>query len=208
VADSAGTSERPIRLRDSDCLLVADMQRDFVAGSLAVRDATAIIPVLNRYLHEFARRVLPVIATRDWHPAGHCSFRTQGGPWPPHCIAGTPGAAFVEGLAIGPDAIVISKAVDADREAYSAFDGTGLAPRLHGLRVHRLFIGGLATDYCIRATVRDALRLRYPVFLLADAIRAVDVKPGDGERALAEMLAEGAVPIRIADLEAREAMHG
>ncbi len=208
MAASAQTVSRPVRLQASDALVVVDVQRDFVGGSLAVPDAVAIIPVLNAYLREFARRNLPVVATRDWHPVAHCSFRDRGGPWPPHCIAGTPGAAFADGLALGPDAVVFSKATTPERDAYSGFDGTELDRRLHGLRVRRLFVGGLATDYCVAQTVRDALRLGFVVFLLVDAIRAVNAKPGDGERAEAEMRAAGAVPVRLADLSTAETLHG
>lgn len=206
VASTA--SARPTVLGATDALLLVDVQRDFVTGSLAVPGAPAIIPVLNAYVREFAQRHLPIVATRDWHPAGHCSFRDQGGPWPPHCIAGTPGAGFAEGLALGPEALVISKATTPERDAYSGFGGTQLDLRLRALRAHRLFVGGLATDYCVLETVRDARRLGYEVCLLADAIRAVDAHPGDGEKALAEMRAGGAVEIRFADLAAHEALHG
>jgi nicotinamidase/pyrazinamidase len=208
MAASAQSASRPVRLQASDALVVVDVQQDFVGGSLAVPDAVAVIPVLNRYLREFARRNLPIVATRDWHPVGHCSFRDCGGPWPPHCIAGTPGAAFADGLALGPDALVFSKATTPERDAYSGFDGTELDRRLHGLRVRRLFVGGLATDYCVAQTVRDALRLGFVVFLLVDAIRAVNAKPGDGDRAEAEMRAAGAVPVRLADLSTAETLHG
>jgi nicotinamidase/pyrazinamidase len=199
---------RPIALEASDVLVLVDVQRDFVSGTLAVPDAPAAVPVLARYVREFARRGLPIVATRDWHPSGHCSFRDRGGPWPPHCIAGTPGAGFDERLSLGPDAIVISKAVSEERDAYSGFEGTELDLRLRKLGARRLFVGGLATDYCVRATVHDALEHGYEVFLLLDGIRAVNVKPGDGERAIAAMQAEGAVPIRYADLVGAMAEHG
>lgn len=208
MAASAPSAARPIRLQASDALVLVDVQYDFVSGALAVPDATSALPVLNRYLREFTRRGLAVFATRDWHPTAHCSFRDRGGPWPPHCIAGTPGAAFAVGLALGPDARVVSKATTIDRDAYSGFEDTDLDLDLRRLGVHRLFVGGLATDYCVRQTVLDARRLGYEVFLLEDAIRAVNVTPGDGERALAEMRAAGAVPIRIAELAPVEAAHG
>ncbi len=187
-----------------DALLLVDVQRDFVSGSLAVRDAASILPILNRYIAEFARRGLPIVATRDWHPSGHCSFRAQGGPWPPHCIAGTPGAAFAAGLALGPRAIVISKAFAPERDAYSGFEGTPLDLRLRALKVRRLFVGGLATDYCVLHTVRDALRHGYAVFLLVDAIRAVNAQPMDGANALAAMRSAGASPLRFPELAGDE----
>jgi len=208
MAVSAPSGARPIRLQASDALVLVDVQHDFVSGALAVPDATSALPVLNRYLREFTRRGLPVFATRDWHPTAHCSFRDRGGPWPPHCIVGTPGAAFAVGLALGPDARVVSKATTIDRDAYSGFEDTDLDLDLRRLAVHRLFVGGLATDYCVRQTVLDARRLGYEVLLLEDAIRAVNVKPGDGERAMDEMRAAGAVPIRIDDLAPVEAPHG
>jgi len=156
--------------------------------------------VMNRYLAAFAARALPVVATRDWHPADHCSFKTQGGIWPPHCVAATRGAEFAPGLVLPPDAVVVSKAVTTEADAYSGFGGTDLALRLRAMRVRRLYIGGLATDYCVLNTVRDALAEGFEVLLLADAIRAVDVHPGDGTRALDEMLRLGARSLRYEEL--------
>jgi nicotinamidase/pyrazinamidase len=186
-----------IPLQTGDALVVVDMQNDFVTGTLAVPGGGAIVPVLNRYLAAFRGRSLPVVATRDWHPAGHCSFRERGGPWPPHCVAGTAGAQFVAGLALPPDAIVVSKATEPDQEAYSTFAGTDLDRQLRARGVTRIFIGGLATDYCVRHTVRDARRLGYAVCVLGDAIRAVDVRPGDGASAKDEMRSAGAIEIAV-----------
>jgi nicotinamidase/pyrazinamidase len=176
-----------------DVLLVTDIQNDFLpGGSLAVAGGDEVIPVLNQYIGEFVAHGLPVYATRDWHPERHCSFRAQGGPWPIHCVAGTHGADFAAKLALPPDTTVISKATSPDREAYSSFEGTSLDSRLREAGIRRLFIGGIATDYCVLNTVRDARRLGYEVMLLTDAIRAVDVQPGDGQRAEAEMARLGA----------------
>lgn len=176
-----------------DALLLVDVQNDFLpGGSLAVPCGDEVLPVLNRYIGGFMAQGLPVYATRDWHPARHCSFRAQGGPWPPHCIADTHGAAFAAGLRLPPDAAVISKATTEDQDAYSGFQGTDLDRRLRAANIRRLFVGGLATDYCVLNSVRDALRLVYTVMLLTDAIRAVDVQPGDGQRAEAEMVRLGA----------------
>jgi len=177
-------------------LIVVDVQNDFLpGGALAVPGAEAVVPVLNQYIGHFARKGLPVFATRDWHPENHCSFREHGGPWPPHCVATTRGAEFAPDLSLPDSVIVISKGTDPERDAYSGFQGTDLDDRLKSLNIHRLFIGGLATDYCVLSTVRDALDKGYEVLLLKDAIRAVDVKPGDGERAIDEMLRLGAFPI-------------
>ncbi|MEW5781089.1 MAG: isochorismatase family protein [Pseudomonadota bacterium] len=186
---------KPLTLTAQDALLIVDVQNDFLpGGALAVPAGDAVIAPLNRWIERFRAAGLPIIASRDWHPVDHCSFAPQGGPWPPHCIAGSAGAAFAAALALPDDAWVISKATTKDAEAYSAFAGTDLDTRLQGRGIRRLFVGGLATDYCVKNTVLDALRLGYAVRLLTDAIRAVDVRPGDGERALAEMAAAGAEP--------------
>jgi nicotinamidase/pyrazinamidase len=182
-----------LRLRAGDALLVVDVQRDFLpGGALAVPDGDRIVPVLQRHLERFERAGRPILFTRDWHPADHMSFRAQGGPWPPHCVAGTPGAGFAPGLDLPAAAQLVSKGTRPDAEAYSGFEGTGLAARLRQQGVQRLFVGGLATDYCVRATVLDALREGFEVLLLGDAVRAVDVRPGDGECALRDMLQAGA----------------
>jgi nicotinamidase/pyrazinamidase len=184
-----------------DALIVVDVQNDFLpGGSLAVPDGDAVVPVLNRYLAEFSARELPVYATRDWHPVNHCSFKAQGGPWPPHCVAESPGAQFAAGLKFPSGTSVISKATRPDKDAYSGFEGTDLDARLRVRKIKRLFIGGLATDYCVLNTVRDALRLGHEVYLLTDAIRAVNVKPDDGRKAEAEMQHLGTKPITLADL--------
>jgi nicotinamidase/pyrazinamidase len=183
---------RPLQPGSGDALIVVDVQNDFLPqGALAVSEGDAILPVLNRYLDEFERRGLPIFATRDWHPADHCSFHERGGPWPPHCIAGTRGAGFAPDLALPASARIISKATRSDADAYSAFDGTNLAAELRRLQCHRVFIGGLATDYCVRASALDALAYGFEAVVLADAIRAVDVRPGDGRQALLEMARRG-----------------
>ncbi len=184
-----------------DALLIVDVQRDFLpGGKLAVPEGDAVVPVLNRYLELADEKALPVIASRDWHPPKHCSFRDQGGSWPEHCVRDTPGAAFAQDLALPAGVEVVSKATREDAEQYSDFDGTGLADRLRAGGIKRLLIGGLATDYCILHTVRDALKAGFAVLLLRDAIRAVNVKPGDGARAEDEMRRAGAVPVTYDEL--------
>ena len=173
----------------NDALLIVDVQNDFLpGGSLAVPKSDEIVPVLNRYLNIFS--ALPVFATRDWHPLQHCSFRAQGGPWPPHCVAGTSGAAFAATLQLPLSAVIVSKATALEQDAYSGFQGTDLDSLLRAGGINRLFSGGLATDYCVLNTVRDALKLGYRVLLLGDAIRAV--MPDDGQRAEMEMISLGA----------------
>ncbi len=195
------TKLNPMKLQPGDALLVTDVQRDFLPGGrLAVPSGDAVIPVLNRYLALWRNRGLPVFAVRDWHPPGHCSFQEQGGPWPLHCVAGTPGAEFAPDLDLPPDAPVTSKGSVLDREAYSGFQETSLHERMRSAGVKRVFVGGLATDYCVLATVRDAVALGYAVGVLTDATKAVDVHPGDGQRALDEMVRLGAEPIRYEQL--------
>jgi len=195
------SSASSIRLQTGDALIAVDVQNDFLSGgSLAVPEGDAVVPAINRYLAAFGARALPVFATRDWHPPNHCSFKKQGGIWPPHCVAATRGAEFASSLALPPTAVIISKAATVEADAYSGFGGTDLAARLRACRVTRLFIGGLATDYCVLNTVRDALSEGFEVLLLVDAIRAVEVKPGDGARAQGEMQQRGARTMLYEDL--------
>lgn len=185
-------------LRRGDALVMADLQNDFLpGGALGVRGGHEVVPIANEYLRRFTREGLPVFVTRDWHPADHCSFRERGGIWPIHCVAGTPGAAFAQELVVPAGATVISKATDPAREAYSAFAGTDLDERLRRAGTRRLYVGGLATDYCVLNTVKDALARGYSAIVLLDAIRAVDAQPGDGDAAIAEMLRRGAVAAHL-----------
>ena len=197
-------TDRPPQLPDAhSALLIVDVQNDFLpGGSLAVPDGDAVIGPLNHAIAAFRARGRPVIATRDWHPPDHCSFTDQGGPWPPHCVQHSAGARFAAALALPDDALVVSKAERPDQDAYSGFQGTDLAGRLRALGVTKLVVGGLATDYCVLNTVRDALEAGFEVYVLEDAIRAVDVEPGDGARAVETMRAAGARFIRSDELAA------
>lgn len=187
---------QPISPRPGDALIVVDVQNDFLpGGSLAVPDGDGVVAPLNTLIETFEARGLPIFATRDWHPQNHCSFHARGGPWPPHCIAETPGAQFAAGLRLPASAIIVSKATTPDKDAYSGFGDTELDVLLRKADVQRLFIGGLATDYCVLNTVRDALSLGYEVMLVNDAVRAVNVEPGDGERAIDQMRELGAIPV-------------
>jgi nicotinamidase/pyrazinamidase len=179
-----------------DALILVDVQNDFLpGGSLAVGHGDEVIPALNRYIALFLARGLPIFATRDWHPEDHCSFKPRGGPWPPHCVAGSHGAEFGPGLALSPDTPVISKGTDPGKDAYSAFEGTDLGPRLKRLGVSRVFVGGLATDYCVLSTVRDALAAGLRAVLLRDACRAVNIHARDGAQAEQEMERLGATRV-------------
>lgn len=187
-----------IKLQKSDALVIVDVQNDFLpGGALAVPRGDEVVPVINGYITLFQGRGLPVIATRDWHPPGHCSFAEQGGPWLSHCVVGTPGARFAPSLALPCDVIIVSKDTEKQQNTYSGFEGADLAGRLQSLGSQRLFIGGLATDYCVLNTVRDALEEGFAVCLLVDAIRAVNVKPDDGRRAEEEMRRLGALPVTL-----------
>jgi nicotinamidase/pyrazinamidase len=175
-----------------DALVIVDVQRDFLpGGALAVPDGERVVPVLNRYVEAFTARGLPVIATRDWHPPDHRSFVQQEGLWPPHCVQGTPGAEFSSELALPADTIVVSKGTLPEVAGYSAFDGTDFEQILCELKINRLWIGGLATEFCVLQTAQDALEHRFAVVLLVDAIGALD--PAAGSRAIA----------RLAEREAR-----
>ena len=195
--------ESPIQPQPSDALILIDVQNDFLpGGNLGVSHGDEVVPVLNRYAEMFHAWKLPVFATRDWHPPNHCSFKAQGGPWPPHCVADSPGAAFATALHLPPETIVISKAERVEQDAYSGFEGTDLDARLKRAGVQRVFVGGLATDYCVLNTVRDARKLGYAVFVLTDGSRAVNVQPDDGHRAEEEMRRLGAKSIALQQLAA------
>ena len=190
------------QLHTSDALLLVDVQNDFLeSGSLAVPDADAILPLLNKYLALFSDKSLQIIASRDWHPAGHCSFVENGGQWPSHCVADTAGAAFSQFISLPASCHIVSKATTADREAYSDFDGTALTSYLKEQGIKRLFVGGLATDYCVLQTVLDAIDHGFMVVILVDAMRAVDVQSGDGARAIAKMIENGAQTAKFTDIE-------
>jgi nicotinamidase/pyrazinamidase len=182
-----------------DALLIVDVQTDFLpGGALPVPDGEQVVAVLNRYIQRFAAASRPVFATRDWHPSNHCSFDNQGGPWPSHCVADSPGAGFAVDLQLPDQTHIISKARSAADEAYSGFQGTQLAAELREAAVNRIFIGGLATDYCVLETALAALEEGFETVILEDAIRAVNLRPDDGDQALEVMLQRGA---RTATLE-------
>jgi len=190
-----------IHLDKDDALLVIDMQVDFLpGGALGVAAGHEVVAPINHLIALYREQGLPIVASRDWHPGDHCSFAEQGGPWPPHCVAGTPGAEFTAELALPDDAIVVSKADTAAADAYSAFNDTGLAARLRGLDVARVTVCGLATDYCVLNTVTDALEEGFETIIVPEAMRAVDAAPGDGRKALDRMVARGAVPVRLGEV--------
>ncbi len=174
-----------------DGLIIVDLQMDFCpGGALAVAEGDAVVSPVNALL-DIPRWMK--VATRDWHPADHASFQEQGGIWPVHCVAETPGAAFHPQIRAEKVEMVVSKATTRDAEAYSGFDGTSLANDLRAKGIGRLFVCGLATDYCVKATALDARREGFDVVVVEDAVRAVNVDPEDGENAIEEMRAAGCV---------------
>ncbi len=193
MAPSSDASPIDLEPRSGDALVVVDVQNDFLpGGALGVPHGDEILEPLNGYVALFRERGLPIVATRDWHPPDHCSFAAQGGPWPVHCVAGSEGAELASALVLPEATIEIRKASTVDKDAYSGFDGTDLAARLRALGVRRVFVAGLATDYCVLHTVLDALGERLETVVLEDAVRAVDVEAQDGVRAIARMRDEGA----------------
>jgi nicotinamidase/pyrazinamidase len=183
---------RAIALDEHDALIVVDPQNDFCpGGSLAVPEGDTIFPAVNRAMPRFRH----VLATQDWHPPEHRYFQEYGGPWPYHCLQGTRGAEFHPGLDARGIQEVVQKGIDPNLDGYSGFAGTDLAQRLHARAVRRVFIAGLATDYCVKATAIEAISNGFETYVLTDAIRPVEVQPGDGERALQAMVDAGVKPI-------------
>ena len=191
---------KTIKIANSDALLITDIQNDFLpGGALPVERGDEVIPVLNEYSRRFEEAGAPVFASKDWHPQNHMSFKKQGGPWPMHCVQDTKGAKFSSLLKLPKDAVVVFKATDPMRESYSVFDGTTFATELKERNVKRLFIGGLATDYCVLNTTLDARKLGYDVVVLMDAVRGIDVEPGDVDAAVERMLKAGAEQASASD---------
>ncbi len=187
-------------------LLIVDLQNDFCpGGALPVGEGDTILPVVNRLAARAAALGLPVYASRDWHPADSLHFAVHGGPWPAHCVAGTAGARLHPDLALPSGAMIVTKGAAREEHGYSAFEGrvAGRGPLLDDLRargVDHLVVCGLATDYCIRASVLDARRQGFGVTVVEDGVRAVDLAPGDGARALAAMHEAGATVTPAADV--------
>jgi len=190
-----------MNIAENDSLLVVDVQNDFCpGGALSVSEGHRVVAFLNAVMPRFGH----VFFTRDWHPSDHCSFSStpefHDGSWPAHCVADTPGAQFHGDLHVPVDAVVVSKGCDPELEAYSGFEGTDLERRLHDKRVTRLFVGGLATDYCVRVTVLDALLKGFEVVVLENACRGVNMPMGSATEAVEEMRQAGALVISTKEL--------
>jgi nicotinamidase/pyrazinamidase len=181
-----------------DGLLLVDPQNDFCpGGSLAVADGDAVMPVLNAWATAAQDAGVPIFVSRDWHPARTTHFKDFGGVWPPHCVMGTPGADFHPDLRLPADVVIVSKGMGETEDAYSAFQardaaGTPLPTLLEQSGIRRLYIAGLATDYCVKSSALDGLAHGLGVTLIPDGMRAVNLQPTDGAQALAEMQARGA----------------
>ena len=188
----------PPSFQVGDGLLLVDPQNDFCpGGSLAVADGDAVIPVLNEWATAAQHAGVPIFVSRDWHPPRTTHFKDYGGVWPAHCVMGTRGADFHPDLRLPADAVVVSKGMGEAEDAYSAFQArneseTLLGALLQERQVKHLFVGGLATDYCVKSSVLDGLEQGLGVTLISEGIRAVNLQPTDGEQALAEMRARGA----------------
>jgi nicotinamidase/pyrazinamidase len=198
-----------LNITSKDAIIIADIQKDFLpGGALPINEGDQIIPVLNEYAKAFKKAEATVIATRDWHPPKHISFTAQGGPWPPHCVKETDGAKFSPELKLPKDTEIISKATDSGKEAYSVFDETGVGEKLKSQGVTRVFIGGLATDYCVVNSVVDARKMGFDTVVLVDATRGINVKPGDVDKAFDTMRRNGATQITLEDLPEPEVLSG
>ncbi|HIJ64846.1 MAG TPA: nicotinamidase [Candidatus Hydrogenedentes bacterium] len=175
-------------VQPTDALIVVDVQNDFCpGGALPVGGGNQIVGPINEFMPKFQH----VVFTRDWHPADHCSFdgtpKFVDGSWPVHCVADSPGAAFHGDLHVPLDAFIVDKGTDPDVEAYGGFQDTDLAEKLAEWGVERVFICGLATDYCVKCTAFGALDHGFEVVLVEDACRGVDIPEGSADQAVTEM---------------------
>lgn len=190
-----------VNLTNRDALIAVDVQIDFCSeGSLPVTGSDLIIPILNKYIQKFNRCNIPIFATRDWHPRNHISFKENGGIWPVHCIQMSSGASFHPGLHLPTNTHIVNKGTSENIDAYSGFEETNLKSSLRKQNIKRVFVGGLATDYCVKATVLDALTYGFSVIVLEDGSSGVDLNQGDSSTALDEMVRAGALTITIKDV--------
>lgn len=184
-------------------LLIVDMQNDFCpGGALGIKDGDRIIPAINKYIKIFSEKKLPVFYSRDWHPKKTKHFKEFGGVWPRHCIQNTKGAEFHPKLKLPKEAILLYKGMDPEKESYSVFqaqdqNGMRFLNLLKILGVEEIYIGGLAADYCVKFSAIDALKERFEVKLLVDAIKGVNLKPEDSESAIREMVGSGVKKITL-----------
>jgi nicotinamidase/pyrazinamidase len=192
--------EKDFSVDKTDALIIVDVQRDFCpGGALPVPEGDQVVPFLNDYIKLFKKAKASILATRDWHPPNHISFKAQGGPWPPHCVQNTTGAKFHPDLKLPKHTTVISKAMNPQKENYSGFEGAEPANTLQKQGITRVFVGGLATDYCVKNTVLDALKRGFEAVLLLDAVAGINAEPDDAEKAINKMIENGAEQATLAD---------
>jgi nicotinamidase/pyrazinamidase len=188
-------------------LVIVDVQNDFCpGGALGVQDGDRIVPVLNKYIEKFAQAGMPIFFTRDWHPPRTTHFSTDGGSWPPHCIQGSKGAEFHPDLQLGSYTAVLSKGMAVDEDSYSAFEavdsrGLSLGEVLRQSGINRIYVGGLATDYCVKQTAVDGLAQGFQVVLLHDAVAGVNLQPEDSDQAVEAMVKAGVAVGRVDTLD-------
>ncbi len=194
ASKAASTAPPPDR---QSVLLLIHLQNDFCpGGAMPVPGGDHVIPVANAWIRLFAGQGYGVVATRDWHPPNHCSFRDRGGPHPSHCVQGSFGAQFHPDLTMPPGTLIVSGVTHPDRETHSGFDGTMLDERLEDMGARTVYVVGLATDTCVRHTVLEACRRGFRVVVVGDGVRGMNTEPGDADRALAAMREAGAVVAR------------
>lgn len=188
-------------------LLIIDVQNDFCpGGALAVPEGDKIVPILNKYIKIFSKNKFSIFVSRDWHPIKTKHFKDFGGIWPVHCIQNTTGASFHPKLKLPNKAIILSKGMNPQKDSYSAFQaedisGISFANLLKRLGIKEVYIGGLATDYCVKSSALDAIKFGFKVKLLIDAIRGVNLKPDDSEKAIKEMTKRGVKKITLRELK-------
>lgn len=190
-------------MKHKKALLVVDIQNDFCpGGALGIKDADRIIPAINKYIKIFSKKKLPIFSSRDWHPKKTTHFKEFGGIWPRHCIQNSKGAEFHPELKLPKEAILLYKGMDPEKDSYSVFqaqdkNGISFLNLLKIWGVGEIYIGGLATDYCVKFSAIGALKERFKVKLLVDAIKGVNLQPGDSQAAMREMVGSGAKKITL-----------
>jgi len=179
------------RFEPGDLLLIIDVQNDFCpGGALPIEEGDRVVPVLNSWLQAADAAGIPIYLSRDWHPQGHLSFAESGGPWPTHCLQDSAGADFHPDLEVPAETVVVTKGTRFDQDQNSAFDQTGLAAWLQRQQTRRIYVGGLAEDVCVLATVLDGCAAGFEMVMIADATRPVTA--AGGEQALEKMRQAGA----------------
>ncbi|MFH1641122.1 MAG: bifunctional nicotinamidase/pyrazinamidase, partial [Candidatus Omnitrophota bacterium] len=192
-------------MKSKKALLIVDMQNDFCPqGALAVPEGDKIVANLNKYIKIFSKKKLPVFASRDWHPVRTKHFKDFGGTWPVHCIQNTKGASFHPDLLLSGNTTFLYKGMDPDKDSYSVFQaedsrGMKFEKLLNIFGVKELYVGGLATDYCVKSSVIDALKKGFKVILLIDAVKGVNLKAGASEKAIKEMVKKGAKKVILSN---------